>query len=100
MHMKQSLIKLDVSSSSLNTIYVTDMSSMFGNCISLDNLDLSKLKTKSVENMSRMFYNCKALKFLNISNCELFSGGIPPIMSYSESGSLFPEFCFFESSSI
>ena len=48
-----------------NTKNVTNMSYMFSECYSLDNLpDISKWDTKNVTNMSYMFYYCNSLKNL------------------------------------
>ena len=38
------------------------MSSMFFNCSSLNNLDLSKFNTQNVTNMCCMFSHCKSLE--------------------------------------
>ena len=50
----------------LNTIKVTNMTSMFENCDSLESLDLSKWNTINVSNMTSMFNNCGSLKSLDI----------------------------------
>ena len=45
--------------------YVTDMSYMFCNCISLKELpDISKWNTNNVINMSQIFSKCRELKEL------------------------------------
>ena len=52
----------------LHTENATDMSSMFGYCKKLDNLDLTYFDTNKVISMSLMFYQCNALKELNFIN--------------------------------
>lgn len=52
---------------------VTDMSSMFGNCINLTTLDLSNFNTSAVTNMSGMFYFCRSLIMLNLSSFDTSS---------------------------
>ena len=52
----------------LNTVNVTDMSSMFHSCRKLTNLDLSNLNTANVKNMRSMFDGCRNLTELNLSN--------------------------------
>ncbi|MBR5036303.1 MAG: BspA family leucine-rich repeat surface protein [Prevotella sp.] len=53
--------------SNLNTENVTTMKSMFGNCSSLTELDLSGFNTENVTTMYYMFYYCSALTELNLS---------------------------------
>ena len=61
-----SLTVLDLSN--FNTENVTDMSLMFSNCQSLTSLDLSSFNTENVTNMSNMFSGCSSLTSLNLSN--------------------------------
>ena len=49
---------------------ITNMNSMFCQCSSLTNLDLSKLKTDQVTNMGFMFFNCN--KLINIKFHDKF----------------------------
>ena len=51
----------------LKTDYVTNMSCMFRQCISLTALDVSKFNTGNVTNMSNMFVNCGSLSTLDVS---------------------------------
>ena len=51
-----------------NTQNITNMKSMFYNCKSLTNLDLSNFNTQNVTDMRSMFYNCKSLTSLDLSN--------------------------------
>ena len=44
------------------------MSSMFYDCYSLTNLNLSNFNTQNVTKMLRMFRNCSSLTKLNLSN--------------------------------
>ena len=50
-----------------NTSNVTNMGSMFRDCSSLANLDLSSFNTSNVTNMWYMFYNCSSLTSLDLS---------------------------------
>ena len=50
-----------------NTSNVTNMGSMFRDCSSLANLDLSSFNTSNVTNMLYMFYNCSSLTSLDLS---------------------------------
>ena len=52
---------------SLDTQNVIDMSGMFYGCESLTILDISKFNTQKVENMSLLFFGCKSLFDLNLS---------------------------------
>ena len=61
-----SLTSIDVSG--FNTENVTNMNSMFGLCYSLARLDVSNFKTENVTNMSAMFSNCHELTSLDLSN--------------------------------
>ena len=56
--------------SNFNTINVTTMAAMFGNCTSLKNLDVSHFNTSNVTNMSEMFASCYSLPFLDLSNWD------------------------------
>ena len=61
--------------SKINTQNVTDTSSMFDSCISLQTLDLSNFNAQNLICMECMFYNCKSLKYLKLFNtqkCEFF----------------------------
>ena len=51
----------------LDTSGVTDMQDMFGECRSLESIDLSSLDTSNVTNMKEMFYRCKAVTSLDVS---------------------------------
>ena len=51
-----------------NTTNVTDMSSMFSDCVSLKDLDLSSFNTTNVHNMSGMFYNCTTLEIVDLGS--------------------------------
>ena len=44
------------------------MSSMFLNCLSLKELNLSNFNTNNVTNKNFMFLNCPLLRELNLSN--------------------------------
>ncbi|MDO4715073.1 MAG: BspA family leucine-rich repeat surface protein [Bacteroidales bacterium] len=55
----------------LNTTKVTDMSLMFGNCISLKSLDVTSFNLNEVTNMSRMFYACFSLTGLDLPSLEV-----------------------------
>ena len=61
-----SLTSLDVSN--FDTSNVTDMSAMFGVCLSLISLDLSNFNTSNVTDMRSIFYGCSSLTSLNLSN--------------------------------
>ena len=52
----------------LDTSKVTLMNSMFHNCSSLTNLNLSGFNTSNVTIMSAMFYGCSSLTSLDLSN--------------------------------
>ncbi|EME8125195.1 BspA family leucine-rich repeat surface protein, partial [Enterococcus faecium] len=62
----RSLKNLDVSH--FNTSNVTDMSSMFYDCRSLTTLDVSSFDTSQVTDMGAMFYQCNSLQNLDLSN--------------------------------
>ncbi|MBP5476697.1 MAG: BspA family leucine-rich repeat surface protein [Paludibacteraceae bacterium] len=59
-----SLESLDLRS--FNTINATDMSSMFMDCSSLESLDLRSFNTTNVTNMSYMFCHCSSLESLDL----------------------------------
>ena len=52
----------------LNTSSVTNMYSMFRECISLTTLDLSSFNTANVTTMSSMFQHCRKLTSVNLSS--------------------------------
>ena len=52
----------------LDTSRVTNMSTMFRNCISLTSLDLSSFDTSNVTSMYHMFSSCSSLTDLNLSS--------------------------------
>ena len=66
----QSVISLDVSK--FNTANVTDMSDMFDWCsaLTLTSLDVSHFNTANVTNMHNMFLGCKCLTSLDVSNFD------------------------------
>ena len=55
---------------SLDTSKVTNMSSMFGNCQNLKEINVSKFDTSNVTDMSNMFYFCKSLATLDVSHLD------------------------------
>ncbi len=63
-----SLISLDLSS--FYTSNVTRMRSMFYNCLSLTSVDLSSFNTSNVNNMIQMFASCSSLTSLDLSNFD------------------------------
>ena len=50
-----------------NTSNVTNMSNLFYDCKSLDNLNISSFRTNKVKNMSNMFNKCWSLSKINVS---------------------------------
>ena len=52
----------------LNTSEVTTMWSMFYDCESLENIDVSHFDTSKVQKMYSMFRNCKSVKSLDVSH--------------------------------
>ena len=50
----------------LNTVDVTDMGFMFGDCAKLESVDLSHFKTNKVTNMTCMFYGCTSLTNIDL----------------------------------
>ena len=61
-----SLVNLNLSS--FNTLNVTNTNGMFYNCRSLTSLDLSNFDTSNVTTMNAMFYGCSSLVTLDLSN--------------------------------
>lgn len=61
-----SLEEVDVSG--WNVSKLTSFSSLFANCWSLKNIDVSNWDTSSCTNFSSMFNNCRSLKTVNVSN--------------------------------
>ena len=41
---------------------------MFGGCVSLKELDISKLYTNNISDMSYLFYQCQSITKINLSN--------------------------------
>lgn len=66
--MCSSLESLDLSN--FNTSNVTNMSSMFQECPSLISVDLSSFDTSNVDTMNSMFGNCSSLISLDLKNFE------------------------------
>ena len=60
----------DIDLSEFDNSEVTNMSYMFGNCISLKSINFGNIDTSNVEDMSVMFYNCYSLTSLDVSNFE------------------------------
>ena len=56
--------------SNLDTSQITDMNSMFIECMGLTSLDVSHFDTSRVTNMSNMFIACIGLTSLNLSNWD------------------------------
>ncbi len=54
----------------LDTSEVTDMGSMFDNCSSLKEIDVSGFNTSKVTNMIEMFQHCESLQDLNLSGFD------------------------------
>ncbi len=52
----------------LNTINMTDMSYMFSDCVSLENVDVTNLNTYNVTTLQYMFQGCVSLTSLDLSN--------------------------------
>ena len=52
---------------SFTTANAWNISSMFGLCASLENLDVSNWDLSSATDTSRMFYGCSSLRFLDVS---------------------------------
>lgn len=61
-----SLEKLNISN--FNTENVTSMQAMFQQCSKIESLDVSKFNTKNTTAMDYMFKNCSNLKQLDVSN--------------------------------
>ena len=49
---------------------ITKANSMFKDCISIIELDLTNFSTSQITDMSKMFYNCSSLKILDLSNFD------------------------------
>ena len=62
------LTKIDLSG--WDTSNITDMSSMFKDCISLTSLDVSGFDTSKVTSMNNMFNNCSFLTSLDVSGFD------------------------------
>ncbi len=60
----------NVNLSAFNTSNVTNMSYLFEECASIENVDLSKLDTSKVTDMSYMFYSCDETENLNVTNLD------------------------------
>lgn len=60
----------DIITAEINITGITNISSMFFDCVNLTNLDLSKLDTSNVTNMSSMFSNCSELISLDLSSFD------------------------------
>ena len=54
----------------LNTSEVTNMGSMFANCVALSSIDLSHFNTAKVTDMESMFKNCTGLTALDLSSFD------------------------------
>lgn len=67
-HIQFSHIKEFVNLNTLDTSFLTDMTSMFSQCSELTSLDLSSFNTTNVTNMSSMFIGCINLTTLDLSN--------------------------------
>ena len=68
-HNCSSLIEINVSN--FNTKNVQKMENMFKGCLSLKELNLSNFNTNRLKNASYMFRQCKSLKNLNIPNFNI-----------------------------
>lgn len=60
-----------VGSSELDVSKAINMSSMFEECKSLKNIDVSNWNPSSCVDMSFMFYNCSSLKEIDVSNWDV-----------------------------
>ena len=72
---------LNISVLACDTSKVTDMSSMFFNCSSLETLDLFNFNTSKVTDMSYMFNNCNKLNKVIVSKDENTKNKIFEILS-------------------
>ncbi len=54
----------------LNTSEVTDMGSMFVNCVEMETFDLSNFDTRNVTDMQNMFQGCTGLTTLDLSTFD------------------------------
>lgn len=61
-----SLKEIDLSNFETENVY--SMNDMFMNCSSLKRIDTSKFNTAKVKDMQFMFYNCSSLQTLDVSN--------------------------------
>lgn len=61
-----SLKEIDLSNFETENVY--SMNDMFMNCSSLKTIDTSKFNTAKVKDMQFMFYNCSSLQTLDVSN--------------------------------
>ena len=57
----------------MNTSNARSMNSMFNNCHSLTELDLSSFDTSSLTDTSQMFYNCSSLKRIDFRKADFSS---------------------------
>ena len=58
-------------SNNFNTENITDISSMFDYCISLNSINIINLNTKNVINMQMLFFYCNELKSIELSNLNI-----------------------------
>ena len=63
-----SLKEIDLSNFETENVY--SMNDMFMNCSSLKTIDTSKFNTAKVKDMQFMFYNCKLLKNIDLTNFD------------------------------
>ena len=70
----------------VNTANVSNMSTMFDGCRSLQSLNISGWNTANVTNMSNMFYGCRSLQSLNISGWNTANVSYMRNMFYGCSG--------------
>ena len=71
-------LKHNVGMKNLNTSEMTDMSSMFEGCTSLEDVDLSGFRTSKVTNIVKLFKDCSSLKSINLKS---FSGAVVSSLS-------------------
>lgn len=64
----ENCVSMDLSG--FDTSMVTDMSSMFIKCKSLETVDISHFDTSNVEDMDSMFHYCSALKKMDLSKLD------------------------------
>ena len=60
----------EIDLSNADTSNVTNMQSMFDNCINLKQVDISSFDTSNVTNMSFMFRGCSSLESLDVSSFD------------------------------